>query len=83
MGNNLSQETVEQVKERRESGIESGTDGKVGGQEAGRGDYGTHVSETVLNVFLAPWNHPSGANWFDAYFVSFCSLPLHIRERLT
>ena len=27
----------------------------------------TYVSETVLNVFLAPWNQPSGANWFDAY----------------
>jgi hypothetical protein len=30
----------------------------------------THVSETVLNVFFAPWNHPRGAKELVACIVS-------------
>jgi hypothetical protein len=50
-----------QDQEGRRSEDESKRDGKRKEEER------TYVSETVLNVFLAPWNQPRGANWFDAY----------------
>lgn len=40
-------------------------------EEASGDESKAHVSDTVLKVLLAPWNQPSGANWEEAYWMSF------------